>query len=109
MSPNPRRHHADDRKRDALHHELTAQNISSTEVLAPEAMADDGDGAIQRRGSVVGWREHPPSECPHAEHVEELPADVCAVHNHWPAAIHKIEALTRPGPGAGERVACTTL
>src|SRR6476620_12268150 len=76
-------------------------------MLAPEAMADDSDGAVRRGCAVVGWCEHPAAECQHAEHVEEVPADVCAVHHHDPAALRDVEALTGPCEGAVEQVACT--
>ena len=105
-----RRHHADDGEREALtrlHGELTADDIiGAAEVLAPEAMADDSDGTVRQRGAVVGWCEHPAAECRHAEHVEEAPADVCAVHGHSSTALREVEALTRPGEGAVEQVVC---
>ena len=107
-----RRHHADDGEREALtlnqHGKLTADDvIGAAEVLAPEAMADDGDGTVRQRGAVVGWCEHPAAECRHAEHVEEAPADVCAVHDHSPAALREVEALSGPCEGAVEQVVCT--
>ena len=104
-----RRHHADDGEREALtlnqHGELAADDIiGAAEVLAPEAMADDGDGTVRRGGAVVGRCEHPAAECRHAEHVEEAPADVGAVHEHGPAALREVEALSGPREGAVEQV-----
>ena len=88
-----------------MYGELTAEDIiGAAEVLAPEAMADDSDGTIRLGGAVVGWCEHPATECRHAEHVEEAPADIGAVHGHPSTALRNVEALTRPGEGAVEEI-----
>ncbi len=105
------RHHTDDGEREALtlnlHGELAAHDIiGAAEVLAPEAMADDGDGTVRRGGAVVSWGEHPAAECRHAEHVEEAPADVGAVDGHGPAALRKVKGPVRPGEGAVEQSVC---
>ena len=77
----PRRHHADDGERHALHGELAPDDVAGAgEALPPEAMTDDGDGAVRRGAAVVGGRDHPAADGGDAEHVEEPAADVRAVH-----------------------------
>ena len=75
------RHHADDGERHALHGELSPDDVADAgEALPPEAMTDDGDGAVLRGATVVSGRDHSAAECRYAEHVEEPAADVCTVH-----------------------------
>ena len=105
----PRRHHADDGERHALHAELTSDDIvGAAEMLTPEAMADDGDGAIRRGPAVIGGREHPAAQGSYTEHVEEVAADVGAVHERGASAFRQVEALGGPRECAVEQlgIAC---
>ena len=116
----PGRHHADDGERHALHGELAPDDVAGAgEALPPEAMTDDGDGAVRpstrargvlssaegRRGAVVGGRDHPAPYGCDAEHVEEPAADVCAVHGVALAARRQVEALGGPRERAVEQLA----
>ena len=72
-------------------------------------MADDGHGAIRRTGSVIGRSEHAAAHGRHAQHLEEAPAHVGAVHECALPSARQIESLVGPREGAVEQIVLTSL
>ena len=72
-------------------------------------MADDGHRAIRRSGSVIGRSEHAAAYGRHAQHLEEAPAHVGAVHKCALSSSRQIETLVGPREGAVEQVVLTSL